>query len=75
MNRNDLKAFTPEQAAEAKVVVQRVEHWRRWRVIVNDDIVKDIGGYDCLYADIERISGWLKEAGIETFTVRMHDSN
>ncbi|MBB5420796.1 hypothetical protein [Paraburkholderia atlantica] len=75
MRRKDLQTFTPEQAASAVVVVQRVEQYNRWRVIVNGEAVVTNEEIDCLYSDIERIAAWLKDAGIESFTVRTHESS
>lgn len=75
MQRKELDNMTAEQKAAAAVIVMRVEQYRRWRVVINGEIVVTKDEYDCLYADLERVAAWLKQAGIETFTVRMHESS
>ncbi|WP_165186858.1 hypothetical protein [Paraburkholderia dioscoreae] len=73
MRRKDLENLTAEQKAEASVIVMRVEQYRRWRVVVNGEILVTGDEYDCLYADLERVAAWLRQVGIETFTVRQHE--
>ncbi|SAK98096.1 hypothetical protein AWB80_07459 [Caballeronia pedi] len=75
MRRKDLQTFTPEQAATTVVVVQRVEQYRRWRVVINGEVVVTADEIDALFADLERIAAWLEEAGIKQFTVRTHESS
>lgn len=75
MRRKDLRDYLAANGGAAEVTVQRVEQYRRWRVVVNGDVIVTNEEVDCLCADLERIAAWLTEAGVTQFTVLTHESS
>ena len=69
MQRKDLAGFTADDARAATVLVRYISQYDRWSISVNGERVTVGDAAETLFPNLDRIAGWLRDAGFEAFTV------